>query len=810
MIITALNTIKNMLEDIIKAYNKIEINSTMLYCAYLDPSVKSYPSSELKLYFTDNKSFQSKTVNSIFFSLLKETGNALYKRCFPFYKKYEGKYKLKNQNLPIICYNEESKSQIQQYSFDSDDNNFIGVNINKISQGAFACMEFTFILRNSGSELFKSNCIYLNDYYSGKKKDVSIIIATSSFINLINKEYRFAIQRIPHLLKTFGNNEDKELIKDEDLIQAFLQNAKEKENYPVYKNILDSIKSLKESGKAKDQQILRYLKKDIDISSSSSKVNQVKNKLQNDDNLTALSEKVKNKTSPVEVARAISEHCAVCDDEPLKMSLKGYLKELGFSLEEFPASSNVFSRVAEFFKEFAVKSNIQESIKQKVACLEIVASAFQKKTEAFYRREKFSVSDIVNDEIIRILNAGLIRNELSYIDDDFVEKKEAFCPIPKSKANGSNVLLFEPKKSKNLSAQKSILKKPNSNKLNGSNLKRTVQFGEETQGIEFLGSKYDGQYKEETEVDDWDEENGKLKNKFEGTIRDKHSNYYNIENKLSLSIVELMRSFFIQLLMIQYKELVNFKTNSSFKSCLEKSFSIFGLTPKSKHFQSLYNSDGSLLSTYLLRDKDKVEIKIVNEKLENWVNEIQNQKIKSLCKCEWSFWEKLLPGKKMYLLYNDLDKRKSDENALRKKIAAILPYHLTKWDKYSFFICSKCKKVFMKELPMRSVLCECRGGTLSSIELRKNIYLHLSKEPQGLLKAKQKCTNFFNSSGKKEMASLSEMREKLVFIFKKYAEYLKNMNIGKVISSFLSLLDANPSCFDDGSYVLCDFIFLVL
>ena len=151
--------------------------------------------------------------------------------------------------------------------------------------------------------------------------------------------------------------------------------------------------------------------------------------------------------------------------------------------------------------------------------------------------------------------------------------------------------------------------------------------------------------------------------------------------------------------------------------------------------------------------------------------------------------------KKMYLLYNDLDKRKSDENALRKKIAAILPYHLTKWDKYSFFICSKCKKVFMKELPMRSVLCECRGGTLSSIELRKNIYLHLSKEPQGLLKAKQKCTNFFNSSGKKEMASLSEMREKLVFIFKKIRRISEKYEHRKGYIFFLVTFRYQPKLF---------------
>ena len=114
----------------------------------------------------------------------------------------------------------------------------------------------------------------------------------------------------------------------------------------VYGNILSSIRDLKGSGNNEDKKILNYLKKDIDISSN--KTGQVIQKLAQHKefyDLVLVIYHTTKTTSPVEVARAISEHYAVCDDKDLKISLEGYLKKLGFSLEEFPDLSSILLKI---------------------------------------------------------------------------------------------------------------------------------------------------------------------------------------------------------------------------------------------------------------------------------------------------------------------------------------------------------------------------------------------------------------------------------------------------------------------------------
>ena len=419
--VSTLSSPKNSSEDLIKAYNKTKINDRYLYNCYLELSIKN--DSALSSYFSKlDLGLKAIEDNSIFFSVLKFTGRAFYKKASPYYEKYSQVKRIQNQNLPIICYNKETQNQIQNYVFEAEkplDINFNKIIVNKISLGDFACMEFAFTNYLNSSEALKK-------YYSKENgKPISIIVATSSFINLINKEYRFHIEKIPHLMKMFKNHQAQRSVNNEDLIEAFLQNAKEKEDYPVYKGILISIKDLKGSEDTKDKKILNYLKKNIDISSSSSRVIQVKNKLQNDRNLTALSEKVKNETSPVEVARAISEEYAVCNDEPLKISLAEYLNELGFSLEEFSSSSNVFSRITNILELYLSKESTNKSNEVfilKATYLKFISSKFQMKIESLYNGKEFSIKDV--NEILRsLLKIEGFDNKISHIDDNYAPQE---------------------------------------------------------------------------------------------------------------------------------------------------------------------------------------------------------------------------------------------------------------------------------------------------------------------------------------------------------------------------------------------------
>ena len=109
---------------------------------------------------------------------------------------------------------------------------------------------------------------------------------------------------------------------------------------------------MKGSGNNEDKKILNYLKKDIDISSN--KTGQVIQKLAQHKefyDLVLVIYHTTKTTSPVEVARAISEHYAVCDDKDLKISLEGYLKKLGFSLEEFPDLSSILLKNQRYYSQ---------------------------------------------------------------------------------------------------------------------------------------------------------------------------------------------------------------------------------------------------------------------------------------------------------------------------------------------------------------------------------------------------------------------------------------------------------------------------
>ena len=307
-----------MLEDIIKAYNKTKINGRYLYNCYLEPSIKS--DLALSDYFSRLNVNKLKDNDSIFFSLLKFTGNDFYRKASPYYIKYSQVKKIKNQNLPIICYNEETQNQIQRSVFEAKNplsSNFDKIIVNKISLGDFACMEFVF------TNSFQNSSEALKKYYSKENgKPISIIVATSSFINLINKEYRFHIERIPHLMKMFKNHQAQRSVNNEDLIKAFLQNAKEKESYPVYGNILSSIRDLKGSGNNKDKKILNYLKRDIDISSN--KTGQVIQELAKHKefyDLVLVIHHTTKTTSPVEVARNLEYEKIVFYQRPMQSSI---------------------------------------------------------------------------------------------------------------------------------------------------------------------------------------------------------------------------------------------------------------------------------------------------------------------------------------------------------------------------------------------------------------------------------------------------------------------------------------------------------
>ena len=289
-------------------------------------------------------------------------------------------------------------------------------------------MEFVFSRRDLMNYFVKNS----------QDKSISIIIATSSFINLINNEYRFHIERIPHLIKTVGNYQDKEIIKDKDLIRAFLQNAKEKEDYPVYKNILTLIRDLKQSQNNEYNKIFSDLENDTELTNSKNKINQVISALKENENFAALSDKLKNKTSPVEIARAISEEYAVCDNENLKTSLNGYLEVLGFSLDEFPSFSNIFSKIMDVFYKCENDENSESlKIKEKASYIRYMSFLFVKKIKDLRKnkythfdkllpKESFKVLNIENIEI-KLLN--LIQKKQTNTEHVFNSLKAIFIEI---------------------------------------------------------------------------------------------------------------------------------------------------------------------------------------------------------------------------------------------------------------------------------------------------------------------------------------------------------------------------------------------
>ena len=97
-----------MPEDIIKAYNKTKINGIYLYNCYLEPSIKS--DLALSDYFSRlevNKPIKDN--DSIFFSLLKFTGNAFYS--FPLLRKIQSSKKNTKSKFNLL---QRRKSKLQR------------------------------------------------------------------------------------------------------------------------------------------------------------------------------------------------------------------------------------------------------------------------------------------------------------------------------------------------------------------------------------------------------------------------------------------------------------------------------------------------------------------------------------------------------------------------------------------------------------------------------------------------------------------------------------------------------------------------
>ena len=400
----------NILTSIIKAYNKIEIEGTNYYIAYLDPKIKDKKNFKEYCFCIKKLKENNKDVitfshfnspleinlnisNGIFFSILKYKGLLSYKE----FEKYNQDYQ---------SYKNNNKYSLYEIYHQAKDDNGLGchltlnatstshfkhVYINKISKGKYSFLEIVFVKDNASPiDYFEKN---------EDNKIISIIVSTIDFIDLINKRYRFNFERLFKLRREllFEKAENKE--HTNALFMAFNKhiNVNQKlEAYQNIKNIINNLSKPKDGEDAYNLYSLLRAEAPAETLAETEKINKAKNFLKKKFDQTFIQNIFQNQGN-VNIAKLLFEKYMEENNHQKKECLLNALYALGFYRRNF------FTYSPYLFKELKERLEKCKNANSSLLYTQEYKAIFQKLIELEKKDYAQIALDESKDELINVL-----------------------------------------------------------------------------------------------------------------------------------------------------------------------------------------------------------------------------------------------------------------------------------------------------------------------------------------------------------------------------------------------------------------------